>query len=222
MTKKIAIVLPAYNEHNFLNSLLINIRRFSSSTIIVVDDGSETHLNIPKINNSYLLRHRLNLGKGAAMSTGADFAFEKLKVNSIIFMDADGQHDPKYLPQFESLLKQNYDVVFGSRTQSSGVPLVRYLGNKFASVYINILFGAYVSDILSGYRALSKKAYDLLKWESPRYGVETEMVARLGKAQGKLKYTEIPVSTIYIDKYKGVSMLDAVKILANSLWWKLS
>jgi glycosyltransferase involved in cell wall biosynthesis len=228
MNTKIAIVIPAYNEHQFLSTLLKSIRHFSTCPIIIVDDGSEIPLRIPKALPAgrqgliYRLRHKLNLGKGVAMTTGADFAFRNLKVISVIFMDADGQHDPKYLPQFEDLLTNNYDVVFGSRTQTSGVPLVRFLGNKFASVYINVLFGAYVSDILSGYRGLSKRAYQLLKWNSPRYGVETEMVARLGIHKNKLKYTEIPISTIYIDKYKGVSILDAVKILGNSLWWKLS
>jgi len=222
MKIKAAIILPAYNEETFLNPLLKKIRKFSSLPIVVVDDGSEKLIKLTKISQLFCLRHELNLGKGSAMITGAEFAFKKLKTNAVVFMDADGQHDPKYLPQFIRLLNDHYDVVFGSRTQTSGVPLVRYLGNKFASIYINILFGVYVSDILSGFRALTKKAFIELKWSSPRYGVEAEMIARLGKSQKRLKFIEIPISTIYIDKYKGVSILDAVKILISSLWWTLS
>ena len=218
MKTKIVIVIPAYNEHKFLSPLIKNIRKYSKLPIVVVDDGSQVPL---KVSNCHLLRHKINLGKGAAMITGADYAFNKLGATHIIFMDGDGQHDPKHLSEFIEHIKKGIDIVFGSRGQSRGVPMIRYLGNKFASVYINLLFGVYVSDILSGFRSLSKRAYHLLKWDSIRYGVETEMVARLSRHSNMLKFAEIPISTIYIDKYKGVSILDAVKILANSIWWKL-
>lgn len=222
MNKKIVIVIPAYNEHKFLPVLLRKIRQTVNLPIVIVDDGSTPDILNPKIIHAYLLRHKLNLGKGAAMITGADFAFSHLHASHVIFMDGDGQHDPRHLPDFIDRISHGFDLVFGSRNESRGVPMVRYLGNKFASVYINLLFDIYVSDILSGFRSMSKPAYRWLKWESVRYGVETEIVARLGKHKKRLAYCEIPIDTIYIDKYKGVSILDAVKILGNSIWWKLS
>jgi len=214
----IFLVIPAFNEGERLPAVLTGAGRFlPKGKIIVVDDGS---LQPIKTKNALVIRHQLNLGKGAAMKTGADYAFSK-GAQAVIFMDADGQHDPLELPQFVNRLKQDYDVIFGSRRPNLAAPLVRLLGNKAASIYINLLFGIYVSDILSGYRALTRKAYRLLSWDSSRYGVETEIVARLGKNRSQLKWTEFPIETIYIDKYKGVTIIDAIKVLANTLWWKL-
>lgn len=214
----IFLVIPAFNEQERLPAVLTSASRFfPKGKIVIVDDGS---LQPIKTKNALVIRHQLNLGKGAAMKTGAEYAFRQ-KADAVIFMDADGQHDPKELPQFVSRLKDGYDVVFGSRRPALSAPLVRLLGNKAASIYINLLFGIYVSDILSGYRALTEKAYRLLAWDSGRYGVETEMVARLGKNQHRLKWTEFPIETIYIDKYKGVTIIDAIKVLINTLWWKL-
>ena len=214
----IFLVIPAFNEGERLPAVLTGAGRFlPKGKIIVVDDGS---LQPIKTKSALVIRHRLNLGKGAAMKTGAEYAFGE-KADAVIFMDADGQHDPKELPNFASRLEKGFDVVFGSRQPGLSVPLTRLLGNKFASIYINLLFNIYISDILSGYRALTKKAYRLLSWESSRYGVETEIVARLGKNLQRLKWTEFPIETIYIDKYKGVTIIDAIKVLVNTLWWRL-
>lgn len=215
----IFLVIPAFNERERLPAVLKKTASFfPKEKIVVVDDGSHHPITTK---NALVIRHQLNLGKGAAMKTGAEYAFRQ-KADAVIFMDADGQHDPRELPRFVSELERGFDVVFGSRRPGLTVPLTRLLGNKFASIYINLLFGIYVSDILSGYRALTKKAYRLLSWESGRYGVETEMVARLGKNQHQLKWAEFPIETIYIDKYKGVTIIDAIKVLINTLWWKLS
>lgn len=214
----IFLVIPAFNERERLPAVLKKaISLFPKEKIIVVDDGS---VNPITTKNAFVIRHQFNLGKGAAMKTGAEYAFRE-KADAVIFMDADGQHDPQELPQFVDRLKQGFDVVFGSRQPALTAPLVRLLGNKAASIYINLLFDIYISDILSGYRALTKKAYRLISWDSGRYGVETEIVARLGKNRHRLKWTEFPIETIYIDKYKGVTIIDAIKVLINTLWWKL-
>jgi hypothetical protein len=60
----------------------------------------------------------------------------------------------------------------------------------------------------------------LLKWSSPRYGVEAEMVAKLGLISKKLRWVEFPIETIYKDKYKGVTLVQAIKILGETLWWR--
>lgn len=215
------LIIPSFNEGNRLAKTLKETKKYiSEKNTVVVDDGSRIPEKLPKDSKTTLIRHEINLGKGEAMKTGVDFAFSQ-GATSVIFMDADLQHDPKHLPEFLKLLKDN-DLVFASRRPRLGTPLVRLLGNKFASIYINLLFGIYVSDLLSGYRALNKKAYKLLKWTSSRYGVETEMVARLSKYKNELKWVEFPIETIYVNKYKGVTIIDAIKILTKSIWWKLS
>ena len=216
------LVIPSYNEGKRLRDTLKYAKKYFPETkTVVVDDGSIKRETLSPTCNASLIRHQINLGKGAAMITGADYAFSQ-GAGAVIFMDADRQHNPKELKEFKKYLDKGYDLVFGSRNYGYRTPLIRFLGNRIASVYINLLFHVYISDILSGYRALTKKAYGLVKWKSVRYGVETEMVARLGKHKHKLSWVEFPIETIYVDKYKGVTIIDAIKILMQSIWWKLS
>lgn len=216
----IFIIIPSFNETDRLDNTVSDVISHipPSITVVVVDDGSK--VPVKESEKYLLLRHKLNQGKGSAMKTGAEYAF-KNGAQAVIFMDADGQHEGKYISQFISLFNHGFQVVLGSRRMKLKTPLTRMLGNKLISIYINLLFGVYVSDILSGFRLISKTAYKSLYWSSQRYGVETEMIARLGKSKNFLKWTEIPIEPVYIDKYKGMTIIDAIKILLDSIWWKL-
>ena len=212
------VVIPAFNEASRIRDVISKVKKYTQK-IMVVDDGSiDQTSEVAKKNGVLVLKHRINLGKGAAMKTGAEAAFD-LGVEAVIFLDADGQHDPRHIPEFAKRLEQ-FDIVFGSRNLSYGVPFVRYLGNKIGSVLINQLFRIYRSDMLCGFIGLSMKSYQKIRWDSSRYGVETEIVARTGK--NKLKYTEIVIETIYLDKYKGVTLLDAIGILFNIPRWLIT
>lgn len=213
---KTYIVIPYYNEESHIKSLLKDLSFFKLQ-VVVVDDGSTKKL---ESKNAIVLHHEVNLGKGAAMKTGAEYAFSK-GADSIIFMDADGQHSPKDLPKFINEINKNrYDVIFGNRVSNFGVPLVRFLGNKFASIIMGFFFKIYVADSLCGFRAITKTAYKKIKWESDGYGVEIEMIARIAK--NKLKFIEVPVETIYHDHVKGVTVLDAFSILLNIVKWRVT
>jgi len=220
---KIFLVIPLHNESKHISKLLKSLTGYKLP-IIVVDDGStddsKSIVRKSKIKNLVYLEHKVNLGKGAAMKTGADYAFAE-GAEAVIFMDSDGQHNPKDVSVFvKALNSKKYDVVFGSRNLSYGVPLVRYLGNKFASLILRMFFGVYISDSICGFRALTSKGYEKLRWDSAGYGVEVEMVARTGRK--RVKFTEVPVETIYHDREKGVTVLDAFGILVSVLKWRLT
>jgi glycosyltransferase involved in cell wall biosynthesis len=240
---KIYIVIPVYNEEKRISEFIKELKT-GGYPFIVVDDGSsdntaallsnfqlpntelqkatkqKTKLHLLTTNHkSLFLRHKVNLGKGAAMKTGAEAAFI-LGAEAVIFMDGDGQHKVADVDNFvKELNSGKCDIVYGSRNLSHGVPLIRYLGNKAVSVIISLLFGVYISDILCGFRAITKNAYDKILWESRGYAVESEMVVKAAKAG--LKHCEVPVSTIYYDKFKGVTVFDAFHILFDLLRWRL-
>jgi glycosyltransferase involved in cell wall biosynthesis len=220
---KLSIVMPLYNERRHIASVLKEISKYKLPIVVVDDgstDGSGKIVHGLKATNITLLSHKVNLGKGAALKTGAEYAFGN-GADAIIFMDSDGQHLASDLPRFIQVLKsRKYGVIFGSRNLNMGVPLVRYLGNKIASVVIGLLFGVYVSDSICGFKGLTKKGYQQVKWESNGYGVETEIVARVGKF--KVKHFEVPVGTVYHDKAKGVTLLDAFGILGEVVKWRLT
>jgi glycosyltransferase involved in cell wall biosynthesis len=217
----IFIVIPAFNEEKRIGDVIRELNKFKLP-IIVVDDGStDNTLSECQMSNvkCQILRHKVNLGKGAAMKTGAEASFQ-LGADAVVFIDSDGQHKSKNLPNFIKALKRDkFDVVFGSRNLSHGVPLVRYLGNKFASLLVSFLFGIYVSDFLCGYRAVTKDAWEKMDLESTGYAIETEMVIKTKKHD--LRHCEVPVETVYYDEVKGVTILDAFSILFEVLRWRI-
>jgi len=206
------IVIPAFNEEKTVGLLLENIRKTSLNTVVVNDGSTDLTKNIVEKLPASLLNHKTNLGKGAAMKTGADFAFSQ-NAETIIFMDADGQHDPKNIPDYVHELQEGNEIVFGKRNLGKGTPIIRLLGNKIASCLVAVFCGLYREDLLCGFIGMTKKTYQIIKWDSSGYGVETEIVARTGR--NKLKYSEVSIETIYNDKYKGVTVLDALEILIN-------
>lgn len=215
------IVISLFNEEKHIAKVVKSVNEYKLP-IIVVDDGSSDK-SVSKVwslglKNVTILEHKINLGKGAAMKTGAEYAFGK-GADAVIFMDADEQHKASDLSKFiDALVQKKAEVVFGSRNLNFGVPLVRFLGNKIASLLMAVLFKIYVTDSICGFRALSKNAYKKVKWSTSGYGVELEMVARVGKS--KIGYLEVPVETIYHDKVKGVTAIDAFGILFEvvKLW----
>ncbi len=212
--------MPAFNEQKNIENTLKTLTKLKLP-IIVVDDGSEDD-TYDKANRFKILtlRHKINLGKGAALKTGCEAAFREGS-EGIVVMDADGQHNPDDLPKFlNALNEEKYDIVFGSRNYDSKTPLVRFIGNKIASVIISVLFGIHLSDTICGFRAFTKKAYEKMNWESQGYGIETEMVIKTAK--NHLKHKEITIDALYHDKNKGVTILDAFFILLDILRWRLS
>ena len=215
---KIFVVVPAYNEEKRIGSVLSKLKNMGQR-VVVVDDGSKDKtFQIAKRYTPFTIRHGVNLGKGAALKTGCTAAFS-LGADAVILMDSDGQHKVSDLPFFIKALENGYSVVFGSRNMNYGVPLVRYLGNKVVSIMVNTLFGIYASDILCGFKAMTKSAYKKIRWVSKGYSVETEIVAMTG--QYKLKNCEVPVATVYYDKFKGLTIEQGLGILLDIIRFRL-
>ena len=219
---KIFVIVPVYNEENRATETINDILQTDGKlNVIVVDDGS-TDNSWKFIKNEFkydgriiMSRHLINLGKGAAMKTGLKVAW-KLGGEAVIFVDADGQHNPKYLPRFIEEL-QKYPIVFGYRELNKDAPWIRRNGNKFAGWLIGFLFNVKRKDLLCGFLGFRKEVYKKIKWESCRYGIETEMATKVGR--NKIPFSEVKIDTIYIDKYKGVTIFDALKILFKIPFW---
>ncbi len=213
---KISVVIPAHNEAKRIGSVLSEIKK-TGLEVFVVDDGSKD--GTFKVAGKYtpnVLRHGVNLGKGAALKTGCKAAFG-LGAGAVILMDADGQHKASDLPRFIKALKE-CEVVFGER-DLAGTPTMRLLGNRLITFLVKVLFGIKVGDILCGFKALTKRAYRKINWASSGYSVETEIAAMTGKY--RLKYCQVPVATLYYDKFKGLTVTAGLEILVDIIRFKL-
>lgn len=221
---KIGIVVPVYNENLRAVETIKSILKVTKNQLIVVDDGSKDESlkllrkSFSKNKQVMILSHVVNLGKGDAMKTGTLMAW-RLGMEAVIFIDADGQHNPKYLPEFEKGLEK-YDLVFGYRELNGDMPLVRKWGNIVAKHVLRQVFNIKRKEFLCGFLGFKKSVYKKIRWHSDRYGVETEIATRVGK--NKLSFLEIKIDTIYVDKYKGVSIFDAFRILSMIPYWYFS
>lgn len=217
---KTVAIIPALNEHARLQGVVRDTLNHVDQ-VVVVDDGSQQPLvdflsPDPRIR---VLRHVINLGKGAAMKTGVQWSILQ-GCDVAVFVDADGQHDPNEIPKLLApITKDGVDIVFGVREFHGRMPLMARFGNIFLTRSLQFLFNIQVQDTQSGYRALRLSAYKKISWISPRYAVETEMIVNTGKH--KIPYQEVPITTIYHDKYKGTTIIDGIRIMINMFAWRI-
>ena len=211
------VIIPAYNEGKTIFEVITKTKKFAQS-IVVVDDGSQDNTAAEAMKaGAMVLQHKVNLGKGAALKTGCDYAHQQ-GVQKIVTMDADGQHDPKEIPSFIKALEE-YEIAFGSRKTPESMPFVFKFGNRVITQTLQTLYGVTVEDSQCGYRSFRRETYPHIRWEARDYYVETEMAIRVGKK--KMKHTTIAIETIYADRYKGTTVLDGVSIVLKMIGWKL-
>ncbi|MBI2138596.1 glycosyltransferase family 2 protein [Candidatus Woesearchaeota archaeon] len=211
------LIIPARNEEHNITEVVAKAKRFGK--VLVVDDGStDGTAGAAKEEGAVVLRHVINLGKGAALKTGCDYAVMK-GAHSLVVLDADTQHDPEEIPNFLERLN-SHDIVFGFRKFSQQMPAVFRIGNWGLSKVMSLLFGVSIADTQCGYRAFTAEAYKKVRWSSSSYSMETEMIANMGIQ--KLRYAQVPIKTIYADRYKGTTIFDGIKIICSMLWWRLT
>lgn len=216
----VVAVIPAFNENRTLSEVVRRTLPFVDS-IIVVDDGSAVPLRTVLENHECItvIRHRMNLGKGAALKTGVLLALER-GANIVVLLDGDGQHMPEEIPRLLEPINTNRSAIaIGVRSFDRRMPAMMRLGNHFFSFATAFLFGISISDTQSGFRAFQSAVYPKIEWESSRYEVETEMIVNIGKS--RIKYSEVPIETVYHNKYKGTTVFDGIRIFLSMLLWRL-
>ena len=215
----IFIIIPSFNECEYIENVIKKVKKYTNN-IIVIDDGStDNTYKIASHSIKYALKHEINLGKGAALKTGCEFAFNKLGADAVVFIDGDNQHDPKHIPDFIRALDNKNEIVFGIRKFSSKMPIYKMAGNRLASFVVLVLFGKYIKDIPSGYKALSHNAYKKVKWDSSNYGVELEIAVKTAKL--RLPFSVVTIDTIYHDYDRGMTIMDVLKMIIKIFEWRI-
>jgi polyprenyl-phospho-N-acetylgalactosaminyl synthase len=222
--KKIVVVMPAFNEGPVAITIIQQL--VSKNYIpVVVEDGSATSLrHAIKDLPVFFLRHRVNLGQGAALQTGFEFA-KRLSPDFVVTMDADGQHDAAAIPLLlQPLISDEADTALGSRfleAGNTGMPRSRKILLKVAR-FINYIFsGVLLTDAHNGFRAFNRKALEKIIITENRMAHASEILFEI-KKHG-LRFTEIPVEITYTEysRKKGQSAWDSFKILFDLILHKL-
>src|SRR5690554_3953210 len=148
----VSVVLPAKNEAAAIGSTLERIfTHVPGAEVIVVNDGStDNTLEIAQAAGAKVVSHPYSKGNGAAIKSGARAATGDV----IVFMDADGQHDPSDIPRLLSKLEEGHDMVVGARQTGSQASLGRGLANRFYNLLATYMTGHKVEDLTSGFRAV--------------------------------------------------------------------
>ncbi|HEX9917175.1 MAG TPA: glycosyltransferase family 2 protein [candidate division Zixibacteria bacterium] len=221
---KTAIIIPAYNASTTLEKLISQLTNYvPPKDIIVIDDGSmDDTYKIAKDKGAVIIQHEKNKGKGVALKTGFEYCLNH-NYSGIITMDADLQHDPKFVQDFLKMAKSsNYGIIIGTRQMNLKImPLDRYLTNKICSIIISILSGKTIHDSQSGYRWISKEVLEKVNLSSRRYDLESEILIKAGR--GNFEIGEVEISTIY-EKSKSfinpfVDTGRFIKVLIKSIFW---
>jgi glycosyltransferase involved in cell wall biosynthesis len=199
-SRRIGVIIPTYNHAAFLPSLLKRALALPWP-VMVVDDGStdETPQYLKTVKNIILVCWPRNRGKGVALAAGMAKAGE-LGFDTVITLDADGQHDPADAPRLlEALAAGTGSLVIGSREYGQeGAPARSRFGRAFSNFWIWMETGLKVRDAQSGFRVYPVALVNALHPRSHRYGWETEVLVRL--AWGGVQVKEVPISISYVAK----------------------
>ncbi len=193
--RKIIAAMPAYNEGNYIGSLIVQARQYVDE-VIVIDDGSTDHTaRVARLTGALVVQHKQNMGYGCAIQSIFTEA-KKRNPDILIIFDADSQHNPDEMTSLIKAIADGSDVVIGSREmQTNKIAGYRRLGQRILSRLTQVASRKALTDTESGFRAYSSKAINMLELKEKGMAISSEIVTE-AVAKG-LKVTEVPISVTY-------------------------
>lgn len=219
------VIIPAFNEATVIRSTVEGVLK-AGYEVILVDDCStdDTNIVLERL-NIHLVRHPVNLGQGASLQTGMDYA-KTLNADYVIHFDADGQHRVEDIPLLlQPLIAQKADITLGSRFMEESaefrVPKRRRILLKAAILVNGIFTGVWLSDAHNGLRGLSKKALNKIELSENGMAHATEILSEIHKHQLVVKEVPVKIKYTTYSHSKGQSAWRAFSILSDLIMRKL-
>jgi glycosyltransferase involved in cell wall biosynthesis len=214
--RRIWVVVPAYREGAAIGAVVAELVA-AGWDVVVVDDGSpDDTAAVAHAAGARVVRHAVNLGQGAALQTGIDFALAR-GAGCIVTFDADGQHGVEDVPALIAAVDAGADIALGSRFLApggaAGAGIGRRLLLRAAVRASNLLAGGTFTDAHCGLRAFSAAAAPALRIAQDRMAHASELLRNV--CRHGLRFVEVPVVVRYTaySRRKGQRGLDALRIV---------
>ena len=188
--------------------------------LLVIDDGSlDATAQILYDNGIPHLSHETNLGKGAAIKSGAKWAIEN-NFHWILTLDADQQHPPSSIPVFMDRMKEGV-ILIGQRTDLKSMPLLRVFSNTFTSLLLSIRTNHLLRDSQCGFRLIPLSLLKEVTFKQNGFQFESELLIKASYADYTIEHINIP--TVYGSEKSAMrNIYDTIKFAAmyfNSFIW---
>lgn len=222
--EKTVLVIPVYNEGQVIRKVLEKALKHFKYVVCVNDGSKDNSVEEIRSTEAYLVNHPINMGQGAALQTGIEFA-RTLPVDFFVTFDADGQHR---IQDVKAMLKQirtgKYDIILGSRFLGSAVNMgnAKRLILKLAIRFSNATSGIKLTDTHNGLRVFNRHVANTMQITMPDMAHASEILEIMAKH--KYRYTEIPVTIEYTEYSisKGQTLINAVNIGFDTLLRKIT
>jgi glycosyltransferase involved in cell wall biosynthesis len=219
---QVYVVIAAYNEAAVIARVVGEVKR-AGYRVVTVDDGSRDETAaVAREAGAVVLKHPFNLGQGAALQTGIEYALaqsaEVQRAEVIVTFDADGQHRVADITRLvEALAAERADFVLGSRFlgHSPNLPPLRRLLLQAATLFTRLTTGLQLTDTHNGLRAMTRRGAAAIRLRQNRMAHASEFLSQV--AASGLRYVERPVTIEYTaySLAKGQNMRDAILILLD-------
>lgn len=188
---RVVAVVPAYNEAGTIGSVIDETSEYVDETVVIDDGSTDETATIAREHGAIVVSHAINTGVGGAVRTGYLYAIRH-DYDFVVQIDADGQHDPTYIPTLLETAKDN-DIVIGSRYLNESYKeysLIRNLGIRFFTSVVNILGGVEITDVTSGFRIYRvDQLREIIHQSDKHWAVEQTLAA----AREDLRVQEVSV-----------------------------
>ena len=211
-------MVPLYNEAEVVREVIAHARTTFPNIVCVDDGSSDASVEEARAGGAVVVQHPFNLGQGAALRTGLDYALSDPEARYFVTFDSDGQHRVEdAMAMVEKLDTGTVDIVVGSRFLDDRTKpgALKKVVLKTAVLFENLSTGVKLTDAHNGLRALNRTAASKIRIDQNRMAHASEIVAEIGR--NKLRYAEMPVHVVYTEysKSKGQSIWNSVNILSD-------
>lgn len=212
------VVVPLFNEASVIADVIAGLKTSFAHPVCVDDGSTDGSAEVAEAAGAVVVRHPINLGQGAALQTGIEFALSHPDCAYIVTFDADGQHRIEdAVAMVRESREKDLAIVFGSRFLDSRTRpgWMKKVVLKTAVWVTNKTTGIRLTDAHNGLRVIRRDAAAGIHLSQDRMAHATEIVLQLSRT--KLPWGEYPVELLYTDysKAKGQSLLNSVNILVD-------